>query len=248
MLPLAQARRRRLPAACSTNIALIDGLQDVLGAGVTSFGAGNIILGGDGSDIIEGRGGDDLIDGDAWLNVRISVCANAPTAPDQSRCHNMDDRRSRSLMFDGTYNPGQLVDRARDQPARRLATSTPPCFRELAANMPSPRLPTVKSSSATRSRRARRQRSLRDIEKIQFANGNALNIVVGTPSNDVSQRHLPPGRLVLGLDGADTLNGGGGNDILVGGPMALHARYSSTISRTSATPTPTARWSLRRVG
>ena len=35
-----------------TNIALIDGLQDFLGAGVTSFGAGNIILGGDGSDII----------------------------------------------------------------------------------------------------------------------------------------------------------------------------------------------------
>ena len=38
--------------------------------------AGNIILGGDGSDIIEGRGGDDLIDGDKWLNVRISVRAN----------------------------------------------------------------------------------------------------------------------------------------------------------------------------
>jgi Ca2+-binding RTX toxin-like protein len=56
-----------------TNVGLIDGLQDFLGAGVTSFGAGNIILGGDGSDIIEGRGGDDLIDGDAWLDVYISV-------------------------------------------------------------------------------------------------------------------------------------------------------------------------------
>src|SRR4029453_17164377 len=59
-----------------TNIALIHGLQEFLGAGVTSFGAGNIILGGDGSDIIEGNGGDDLIDGDRWLNVRISVHAN----------------------------------------------------------------------------------------------------------------------------------------------------------------------------
>ena len=46
------------------------------GAGVTSFGSGNIILGGDGSDIIEGRGGNDLIDGDKWLNVRISVREN----------------------------------------------------------------------------------------------------------------------------------------------------------------------------
>ena len=56
-----------------------------LGDPVTSFGAGNIILGGDGSDILEGRGGDDLIDGDTWLNVRISVRANtdgpAPRSP-----------------------------------------------------------------------------------------------------------------------------------------------------------------------
>src|SRR5262245_885065 len=59
-----------------TNIDLISGLQDFLGAGVTSFGAGNIILGGDGSDLITGNDGDDLIDGDKWLNVRISVRAN----------------------------------------------------------------------------------------------------------------------------------------------------------------------------
>ena len=37
---------------------------------------GNIILGGDEGDIITGRGGDDLIDGDARLNARISVRAN----------------------------------------------------------------------------------------------------------------------------------------------------------------------------
>src|SRR5436309_3108987 len=60
-----------------TNIALINGLQDFLGAGVGSFGTGNIIMGGDGSDIIEGRGGDDLIDGDRSLNVHISVHANS---------------------------------------------------------------------------------------------------------------------------------------------------------------------------
>ena len=58
-----------------TNIGLINGLQSLLGAGVTSFGTGNIILGGDGSDVIEGRGGDDIIDGDRSLNVRVSVRA-----------------------------------------------------------------------------------------------------------------------------------------------------------------------------
>ena len=63
-----------------TDVALINGLQELLGAGVTGFATGNIILGGDGSDIIEGRGGDDLIDGDKWLNVRISVRAK-PDGP-----------------------------------------------------------------------------------------------------------------------------------------------------------------------
>src|SRR3990172_7576524 len=53
------------------------GLDGLVGTADDRFGAGNIILGGDGSDMIEGRGGDDLIDGDQWLNVRISVRANA---------------------------------------------------------------------------------------------------------------------------------------------------------------------------
>ncbi|MFN3720228.1 MAG: peroxidase family protein, partial [Rhizobium rhizophilum] len=38
-----------------------------------AFDDGNILLGGGGSDQIEGRGGDDVIDGDAWLNVRIRI-------------------------------------------------------------------------------------------------------------------------------------------------------------------------------
>ena len=37
------------------------------------WGAGNILLGGGGSDTLEGRGGDDIIDGDAYVSVRLSV-------------------------------------------------------------------------------------------------------------------------------------------------------------------------------
>ena len=61
------------------NVDLISGLADLLVITPTpnpndvEFTGGNIILGGDGSDIIEGRGGNDYIDGDAWLNVRLSV-------------------------------------------------------------------------------------------------------------------------------------------------------------------------------
>ena len=43
------------------------------------WGDGNILLGGGGSDLIEGRGADDIIDGDSYLSVRLSVrnAANA---------------------------------------------------------------------------------------------------------------------------------------------------------------------------
>ncbi|MGO4192206.1 peroxidase family protein [Arthrobacter sp. YAF17] len=54
-------------------IARIRGLADLLPPGTTEFGAGNIIIGGSGSDEIWGNGADDIIDGDKWLNVRLSV-------------------------------------------------------------------------------------------------------------------------------------------------------------------------------
>ena len=53
------------------NDALITGLSAVIG-GAANFAGGNIILGGAGSDTIEGRGGDDIIDGDAYLHVALT--------------------------------------------------------------------------------------------------------------------------------------------------------------------------------
>jgi Ca2+-binding RTX toxin-like protein len=86
-----------------TNIALIDGLQDVLGAGVTSYNSGNIILGGDGNDLIEGRGGDDIIDGDRWLNVRLQatdVNNNVISADSMTQLQ--------AAAFAGQINPGSI--------------------------------------------------------------------------------------------------------------------------------------------
>ncbi|WP_223544079.1 peroxidase family protein [Pseudomonas sp. A-B-19] len=102
-----------------TNIDLVAGLRAFLGAAAAGpdgivgtvddqFGAGNILLGGDSSDIIEGRGGDDLIDGDMWLNVRISVRQNLDgTGPEIATFDSM--KPMIPFMLDGTFNPGQLV-------------------------------------------------------------------------------------------------------------------------------------------
>ena len=68
---------------------------------------------------------------------------------------------------------------------------------------------------------------LRNIEKVQFATGNALNIIVGTPGNDVPLNGTVDDDLILGLAGADTLNGLAGNDILVGGPGGTTTTSSS---------------------
>ncbi|WP_261620494.1 peroxidase family protein [Pseudarthrobacter equi] len=57
----------------AAGIARISGLAALLPPGATTFGAGNIIIGGSGSDEIWGNGADDIIDGDKWLNVRLSV-------------------------------------------------------------------------------------------------------------------------------------------------------------------------------
>jgi len=46
-------------------------------SGANVWGDGNILLGGGGSDLIEGRGADDIIDGDRYLSVRLSVRTDA---------------------------------------------------------------------------------------------------------------------------------------------------------------------------
>ncbi|MDM0019124.1 peroxidase family protein [Variovorax saccharolyticus] len=91
-----------------TNIGLINGLAAILPTGITSFGGGNIILGGAGSDIIEGRGGDDIINGDAWLNVRIAVTGHVPQ-PGQPVITSVDSMKDLvPYMLSGEINPSQL--------------------------------------------------------------------------------------------------------------------------------------------
>jgi Ca2+-binding RTX toxin-like protein len=86
----------------------IEGLRGLLPAGSTSFGAGNIILGGAGSDRIEGRGGDDIIHGDRWLNVRLSVRTD-PADPATETQSFVGLAGLHDAVLAGTVDPGNVV-------------------------------------------------------------------------------------------------------------------------------------------
>ncbi|MFG1606599.1 peroxidase family protein [Actinoplanes sp. NPDC049265] len=68
------------------------------------WGDGNILLGGAGDDLLEGRGGNDIVDGDRYLDVRLSVRDSAGN----------EIRSARSMtelqpdVFAGKINPGQI--------------------------------------------------------------------------------------------------------------------------------------------
>ncbi|QHK20089.1 heme peroxidase [Pseudarthrobacter psychrotolerans] len=87
------------------------------------WGEGNILLGGAGNDTIEGRGGDDIIDGDRSVAVRISVRTNpADPATETGRTDLMENKATsgdfgpgtagmtlQQAVFAGLVDPGNLV-------------------------------------------------------------------------------------------------------------------------------------------
>jgi len=85
----------------------VAGLRELLGGGenppyatpfMTANTSNNIIFGGPGSDLIEGRGGDDFIDGSASLNVQLSV--------NSERFDSLTELQA--AVFAGTVSPGDI--------------------------------------------------------------------------------------------------------------------------------------------
>lgn len=240
-------------------IALITGLQALLmGARPDSFDAqgrfvgGNILLGGDGSDLIEGRGGDDIIDGDRWLRVRIAVMSgfdeNGPTGTPTGEYHDSMTTLV-AKVFSGEINPGQLKI-VRDIVSN--GDTTPDidtaAYSDVRANYSfSARADgTLVVSNTGGINPLDGTDLLRNMERLQFTDGT-LGIVVGTPFNDNGAAPLgaPPlnqpvlngsatDDIILGLAGTDVLNGLGGNDILVGGPGGNTATYTDNFNSGNA--------------
>ncbi|SEG21679.1 peroxidase family protein [Nitrosomonas ureae] len=194
-------------------IGMISGLSAFLN-GATSFSAGNILMGGGGSDLIEGRGGDDLIDGDAWLNVRISVRTDPNNPATQVATFPNMTPALRTAMQNGTYSPDQLVI-VREILSNSTGVDTAlygDVFANYVVNVDSTGTifvdhanPAVGDDGSDR---------IRNVERLQFADRivtvgtNGDDNMVGTAGNDV----------LLALAGNDTLDGLDGVDILNGGP------------------------------
>ena len=239
-------------------IALIGGLQGLLnGVGAASFDAngsfvgGNILLGGDGSDLIEGRGGDDIIDGDKWLRVRIAVMstfdANGPTGNTVLEYHDSMTTLV-SKIFAGTINPGQLkivrditTVGADAAPDIDIAQYQGPMSNYAFGTSADGRLVVTDISAAALDG----SDTLSNIERLQFGDGataTTLNIITGTPFSDNGLAPQGPpsdnravlngtatNDLILGLAGADVLNGLAGDDILVGGAGATASTYADNF-------------------
>ncbi|MDP9812280.1 Ca2+-binding RTX toxin-like protein [Rhizobium tibeticum] len=211
-------------------VALIAGLREVLGlteaqltalaANAVVYNAGEIILGGDGSDTIMGRGGDDIIDGDKWLDVNIAVMSGIGS--DGGIGTVLEVHKSMTTlaakMFNGTYNPGQL------RIIREIKTDDTPGNDIDTARYQGNRSEYAFAGNADGSIQITHtiedqldgSDKVRNIEKLQFLDGT-MGILVGTNGPDVLNGSEQDD-VILGLGGADILNGNGGNDILVGGP------------------------------
>lgn len=87
------------------------------------WGAGNILIGGPGSDTIEGRGANDIIDGDRYLRVKISVRTNPADPATETGATDLMENKATSgdfgpgttgmtlqqAVFAGLVDPGNLV-------------------------------------------------------------------------------------------------------------------------------------------
>ncbi len=170
--PLDTVTTASVVANSVTNFCLLSG-QFV-------WGEGNILLGGGGDDTLEGRGADDILDGDRFLRVRLSIRTNADgTGPEIASVDLMENvptgsgwtgnlagKTLQQAVFAGLIDPGRIV------PVREIAT---------AADGPGPRHDVAQFSGA------------RDEYTISF-----------NPDGSVTVDHVAPAAAGVD-DGTDTL-------------------------------------------
>ena len=187
------------------------------GADQAFFEAGNILLGGGGSDTIQGNGGDDILDGDRWLNVRIGIKANADGTAARDRDRRQPEARLRrgrarsrgsaipaawvgkslfELMVDRTVKPAQM------QIVREILTDNSTTdvdtavFNDIQSNYTirvtdrAGRHFTVTHTTLTDQAVDDGTDTLRNFEKVQFADGTVVRGAAPRPALRQPQHHL----------------------------------------------------------
>jgi Ca2+-binding RTX toxin-like protein len=204
----------------AAEIPLITNLDQILPAGATSFVSGNIILGGAGSDFIEGRGDDDIIDGDAWLRVQLEQGGTRYDSLSQLQ----------AAVASGSIDPGTISiirEIVLGTPAGDIDTAIFQGPRADYDITPGPNGLTVTHARGNGLALGDVLNDgsdlLRNIEMLQFADETVP--VVGLLCNgiavtvDIAAGGIPTGGddVILGTPGPDNINAGGGNDTVCGG-------------------------------
>ena len=231
----------------SQNVSLINGLAELLGLTPAQVAAmpfntsvidittgAEVIIGGGGSDTIKGNLGNDFLDGDAWLNVRIRVThkdnpltavnENANTAANEwFTVDSMNELSAR--MLSGEINPGQLHIVREILLSTTAATDVDTAvyngnFEEYTlgpVNANGSR--TITHSTPVAGLPDDGVDTIRNFERLQFADLTLrldMPFILGTAGPDVLNGTAGSDQ-IFGLAGNDTLNGLAGNDFLYGG-------------------------------
>jgi Ca2+-binding RTX toxin-like protein len=206
------------------------------------WGAGNILLGGAGSDLIEGRGADDIIDGDRYVNVRLSVRTDRANPASEigstdlmtgvAKTGNFGLGTSgmtlQQAVFAGLVNPGNIVA------VRELLTSATPdtdvavfsdvrtSYEITVADVAGEKVITVNHSGGTATDGID---TLRNVETLRFVGGDVATSTIIAP---VAAAELSTTALAFGLraTGSSTTlpvvvtNGGNANLTVTGATIA----------------------------
>ncbi|WP_159081514.1 peroxidase family protein [Nocardioides sediminis] len=165
------------------SLDLINGLEDMLDpghatnyaqrfmvqeAGFDTDGVSNLLVGGAGSDMLQGRVGDDFLDGDAMLDVFVRVNGTRYNSPSATALQNG--------IFNGTINPGdiQIVRQVVESPTEGdndIAVYGAPSSQYTVTDMGDGYWQVAHDNTDTEAEEAEGSDILRNIELLQFDNG-----------------------------------------------------------------------------
>ena len=261
-------------ALLEKNVSLISGLDTIVAHSARTTETGNdgtveviafqsndasdILLGGGGHDRIKGLAGNDVIDGDKWLNARIRIVKDGITYTADGMTRQVfleaallngvladgaeaqfDGRNLDDLMFDRTFNPGQLSIVREIVDGNQAGDIDTAVYTDLRVNYgfgvntdgslyvnhapPATDDTDVAGDNiegVTEKPLLDGRDTVRNVERLEFTD-LTMNVINGSDANETLNGNVAGTGLIhdviMGFGGNDVLNGGSGDDVLIGG-------------------------------